>query len=215
MNANILTKAANMFQGKGQKSTGLFGDGTNIDDTNPPTGAMGKFKHWIGEDIVGAVGRKAQSMQETAENYKLGLMILAGGILVLMLSLVYLPLVAVVPQKFCALFSIGSIIIMVSLSTMLGHSRFLSTLLGRSLLPYTLVYAVSLLLGLYYSCISKSYILALLMIVAEMISLSYLVLVNVPYGKATLDFLYKNIFKGIKNLCSQCLKKNDKPYLPL
>lgn len=47
-----------------------------------------------------------------------------------------------------------------------------------------------------------------------MVSLSYIMFVNLPYGKQTLDFIYKNLLKGFKICCGFCLK-NAKGKLPI
>ena len=66
-----------------------------------------------------------------------------------------------VPSKFCALFSFGSIVIMMAMATMMGTTNFLKKIYSKWNLPYALAYTISLVLGIYYSTNGGSYLVVL------------------------------------------------------
>lgn len=204
---NVFTAAAGMF-GKGRQPV-------EAPASEGETSLGDRLQFWKSNAIVDAIGKKTQSIQESAENFKLGMALLVGAGCLLALSTLYLPLVVLFPQKFCALFSLGSIMAMLSISVMVGHERFLRKLISIDLVLYSVTYLASLLIGVYYSCVVKSYIVAILAMIAQGVSLAYLVFTNLPYGKSTLNMVFKTIYSGIKVCVKGCLKKSDKPYLPL
>ena len=204
---NVFKAAAGLFNKGRQTSEPPASEGeTSIGD---------RLQFWKSNAIVEAIGKKTQSMQDSAENFKLGMALLIGAGCLFALSTLYLPLVVLFPQKFCALFSLGSMTAMLSISVMVGHERFLKKLVTRELVFYSITYVVSLMIGIYYSCIVKSYILAILAIIAQGVSLAYLVFTNLPYGKSSLNMVFKTIYHGVKSCIMGCLKTTEKPYLPL
>ena len=123
------------------------------------------------------------------------------------MSSFYLPLIAIFPQKFCALFSLGSIAVMISLAFMVGTTKFLKALFNWSNIWWAILYTVSLILGIYFSCINKSYILVIILSALQFVSLSYLLLANIPYGRSTLNILYKTVGSVIKKMCGMIFRK--------
>ena len=202
---NILQAAASLFNKK-EKTTLGSQEETTIAD---------KLQFWKNNSLLESIGNKTTEMQESAENFKLGIAILAVAGLLFALSLFYLPLVALMPQKFCALFSLSSILAMAALSTFMGHARFAARLFERDRIMYTLSYLVSLVAGIYFSCISSSYFLALLAICGQGASLAYILASHLPFGKATLNMVFGGMWSATKAACKACFKKSDKPFLPL
>lgn len=92
---------------------------------------------------------------------------LAFGMLVIFMSFLYLPFIAIAPQKFCALFSIGGAMCMSSLGIVTGFKNLFGKLLAKKMLPYSCAYFISLICGVYYSVVSKRYLVSLICILVE------------------------------------------------
>ena len=217
---STLEQAGNMW---GQSNNKIYDDGPTLGDggdvgtgESQAPGFLGRLQFWKGKNNTpSSLGQRINAFQTRAEDYKLGLAIMGAGGFFLLLSLVFLPTVVLMPSKFCGLFDIGSVILMLGVSVMMGNNQFRASLVSADLRLYTCMYVVSLLSNIYFSCISRSYLLSIITILCETVSLSYLVMSNVPYGKQILDMIYGTTFSAIRWMISQCAKKSDKPFLPI
>ena len=111
-----------------------------------------------------------------------------------------LPLIAFKPTSICFTLTIGSLLSMAGLAFFLGFKTFrIKVFTGKRAL-YTAGYVFSLMAGLITSYFYESYLLALISIVAQFVFFSYILLINLPYGKNVLDCVYGSIFGGVKNV---------------
>lgn len=162
----LFNKAMGIFGRKRQDSD--FESTIALDEESG--GRFGKFNLWKkGGNMVNSMNSKAMEVQVRAENYKYGVLMMLSGLFVISLGFMYLPFIAISPHKFCALLSIGSVLELAALSMMIGFENMVKKLLKKDIFWYTLAYVLSLILGIYYSCVAPSYILALVFTVAEVI----------------------------------------------
>lgn len=145
--------------------------------------------NFLDEKIVQRVDQKAQSVVESAQNYQLGLLMLATGAFFVSLSLFFLPFVAVKPYKFCALNCFGTFSLLLSLVFLRGKGV-LRALFSRQKVFYTLVFLTSLVAQLYFSVISPSYVFVLLSFGAHFSSCLYLLFSLVPGGVRFLNTVF-------------------------
>lgn len=134
-----------MFNNKGKASSS-----DSLDDLNPssPQSKFEKFKFWKKKDaIVESINNKISGVQEKTENFQLGILMLVAGGIIICLSTLYLPMIAILPHKFCALFSIGSILCMVSLALMVGSKKLFTKLFSKNMFLYSSSYFLSIVLG--------------------------------------------------------------------
>ena len=122
-------------------------------------------------------------------SYKTFFFVLAVGIVFIMLSFVFLPFVAINPQKFLSLFSIGSIIILSSFIFIYGTSEFLLMLFKCERIVFTLLYLGSLLLGIYSAFIKDLYILSLISVLCQFLTLVFFLLTLIPGGSSGISFI--------------------------
>lgn len=101
----------------------------------------------------------------------------------------------------------GSVAIMLAISFMIGTDKFFKAMCSRVHLPYFLAYTISLGFSIYFSCISKNYFGVIIFSGLQFMSLTYLLLANIPYGRQTLNFLYKTLLRGISIICKVVCKK--------
>jgi len=142
-------------------------------DKEENSGLIGKIFN-AGSNITESLTEKVNDAQEAAENYKMGLLLLVIGGFILFFSSLYLPFIAIFPQKFCSLFSFGSVVIMIALGTMIGQKKFFKVIYSKVNLPYATLYTISLILGLYYSLNGGHYLLVLVLCIMQFFSLSHL-----------------------------------------
>ena len=117
-----------------------------------------------------------------------GLLIAAGGFCILV-SLTFLPLLAIAPRKFATLFTFGSLLILSSFSVLKGHAAFLQHLISAERLPFSVGYAVSLVGTLYAAMWSQSYVLTMVFSLAQIVGLLYFVFSYLPGGAQVLNFV--------------------------
>jgi uncharacterized membrane protein len=133
-----------------------------------------------------------------------GLLIAGGGFCIL-LSLTFLPLLAIAPRKFATLFTVGSLLILSSFSVLRGHAAFLQHLLSPERLPFSVGYSLSLIGTLYASMWSQSYFLTLVFSVCQIVGLLYFIVSYFPGGAQLLTFVGSSCLAAFKS----CLRSSS------
>jgi len=75
-----------------------------------------------------------------------------------MVSLSFLPLIIILPNKFSSLFSLGCICVFISLALLKGPEKFLKGLIQKDKIIYTVCYVLTLFGTLYFSIIKSAYL---------------------------------------------------------
>ena len=155
--------------------------------------------------LMGWASRGYQTVTRTADEVlmtrqKLGqfALFLAAGIFCMMLSLTFLPFLLIAPQKFAALFTVGSLLILSSFSVLKGHQAFQAHLITRERLPFTIGYLGSLLGTLYSALWAKTYLLTIFFSLAQIIGLLYFLLSYFPGGASALTYMGGVCMSGVK-----------------
>jgi hypothetical protein len=110
------------------------------------------------------------------------------GMMLITMSLSFLPLLPIAPSKFALLFSLGSMMVLASVSWLKGPAAFASAVMQRDKLPFTIAYAVGLIGTLWATIIVKSYIFTGLFVATQVVGLLYFMASYVPGGKVVLNF---------------------------
>ena len=126
--------------------------------------------------MIAKIANKASNFNTETRSYKYGIIIVACGGLVLLLSLFYLPFALFSPRSFCQMFSFGSILCFVGMTTMFGIQKMKETLFSKPVLPYTGLFLVGMVAGYWFS--SSSPYLSLLSLVVEVSSKIWLNLIK-------------------------------------
>ena len=147
----------NMFSGETAPPAAQSPAGTES------TGLAGGFFNKIKNKFMGA----GESIRNTAtnlyeKNYKYFAIAFGCGILLIILSLFFLPLAVISPQKFSLLFSLGSICILSSFAFLQNPYDYFMSLFSGEKLIFSVCYIGSLLLSIYASLIIKNYILTII-----------------------------------------------------
>ena len=140
---------------------------------------------------------------EVQTNYKYFFLILAVGLIFLILSLMFLPIMVLYPQKFLSLFSIGSLITLSSFIFIYGTVNYIKMLFEKKRLIYSISYIVSLVLGLYFAYIKGYFIHSLICAIIQMITLVIFILTFIPGGNSGINFILELLSSPIKKLFSK------------
>jgi hypothetical protein len=135
---------------------------------------------------------------EVEISYKTFFIIFATGISLILLSLLFFPLVWITPQKFVSLFSLGCLVTLLSFIFISGTSAYLEMLFGRKRAALTILFLISIFLGIYFSFNKTYYIISLICACLQMITLIVFTLSFIPGGGLGIYFI-KNMMMSPLN----------------
>ncbi|XP_043506078.1 protein transport protein SFT2 [Polistes fuscatus] len=112
-----------------------------------------------------------------------------AGFFCLLISTFYLPVLLIYERKFVGLYTVGSILMLLSLCFLLGPTSYLESLLSPKRRYYALSYITMLIATLYCTIYLKSMLLTLLCCLLESIALILFFISNLPGGTITLNLI--------------------------
>ncbi|EGV64077.1 protein transport protein sft2 [Yamadazyma tenuis] len=115
-------------------------------------------------------------------------MCLAGSFLCFAISFFMFPVLALKPRKFGVLWSLGSVLFVLSFGILQGPKKYTLHLLSPGRIVFTSVFFGSVLATLYSSVILKSTILAIITAIIELFAILYYSISYFPFGASTLTF---------------------------
>ncbi len=104
-----------------------------------------------------------ESIRNTASNiyhrnYKYFAIAFGCGVALIGLSFFFLPLVTLSPQKFCLLFTLGSLCILASFAFLQEPLSYVASMFSGQKLIFTCCYLGSIILSIYSSMVAKKYL---------------------------------------------------------
>ena len=153
--------------------------------------------------MIKSVKNNFKQSIEVETNYTTFFVVFSIGILFIVLSSLFLPMVILFPTKFVSLFSIGSIITISSFIFVYGTSTYFSMLFEGKRCIYTLIYFASIISGIYFSFINLNYLICLISAFTQIVMLCVFVLTFVPGGESGITF----IFQGLKAMIATFWRK--------
>ncbi|ORX51447.1 SFT2-domain-containing protein [Piromyces finnis] len=125
------------------------------------------------------------------QRYVTFLIFCGAGALCFILSIFSLSLLN--PKKFAALFTFGSVLVMLSFGILNGPKTQLKSLLAKERIPYTIIYILSMLLSLYAAIIKSSLIWTILASIIQLLALLWFVFTYLPNGTSSLSRMTRSI----------------------
>mmetsp|Transcript_111 Transcript_111/g.315 ORF Transcript_111/g.315 Transcript_111/m.315 type:complete len:380 (-) Transcript_111:123-1262(-) len=125
------------------------------------------------------------------------------GVFLISMSVSFLPMLPVAPQKFALLFAFGSMTLLSSFAILKGPKAFGESLIQRKKLPFSVAYVVGLVGTLAATIVMKSYMLTAVFGVLQAISLLYFLASYVPGGQALLNFCGRLGGRAARAVCRQ------------
>jgi len=128
----------------------------------------------------------------------IGFFILLGlGILFFVLSSFYIPVLIFAARKFSIFFTLGSVFTFASFSVLWGFSSFMRHLVSAERLPFTGMYIGSLFATLYFAIGLQSYVLTVIGIIFQVISLLSFIISYLPGGVTGMKYLVQMITSSV------------------
>ncbi|GME99971.1 unnamed protein product [Ambrosiozyma monospora] len=100
------------------------------------------------------------------------------------------PVLALKPRKFAMLWTLGSLLFVVSFGCLQGPVSYIRHLFSKERLPFTLIFFSSVVLTLYCAAVLKSTVLTLITGVIEILSVVYYTLSYFPYGAQGFQMIF-------------------------
>ncbi|GME94451.1 unnamed protein product [[Candida] boidinii] len=110
------------------------------------------------------------------------IILILGSIACFTLGIFLFPVLALKPRKFAMLWTLGSLLFVISFSLLQGPMDYIKHLLSKERLPFTLIFFGSVFSTIYCATILKSTILTLITGIIEIFSVLYYTLSYFPYG---------------------------------
>lgn len=157
--------------------------------------------------MINKVKNNISSSIEVETNYTTFFIIFAIGLLILIFSFLFLPMVILFPQKFVSLFSIGSIVLLSSFIFIYGTTKYLVMLFEGKRWIYTSIYLTSIIVGFYYSFYNSNYLFCLISAIVQVVMLIIFVLSFIPGGESGISFIIDGMNFMIKGLFNKVMRK--------
>lgn len=122
------------------------------------------------------------------------------GLVLVVISLNFVPLMVLKPQLFATFFTLGSMTMMSSFILLAGVQAFATALMQQKKLPFSVAYIVGLIGTLWATVIKRSYIFTSIMVVLQAVALLYFVCSYLPGGTATLNMLGRLGGRSVRSL---------------
>ena len=116
------------------------------------------------------------------------------GILLLFLSLVFLPVIIITPAKFSLCFSLGSLLFLTSFLFWYGTKKYFEKIFSKERFWISILFVVSIFIGCGFA-LGKHYLISLICSVFQLVSLVLFILTFLPGGKLGINCI-KNIIKS-------------------
>eukprot|EP00927_Polykrikos_kofoidii_P079191 TRINITY_DN75981_c0_g1_i1.p1 TRINITY_DN75981_c0_g1~~TRINITY_DN75981_c0_g1_i1.p1 ORF type:complete len:374 (-),score=60.02 TRINITY_DN75981_c0_g1_i1:148-1269(-) len=111
------------------------------------------------------------------------------GVILILCSLQFLPILLIAPGRFSSLFTFGSLMILASSVLLNGPQHFIAQYTQRDKLPFSVTYVVGLVGTLWATSIQKSYIFTAVFALVQAASLIFFISTSIPGGRAGLGLL--------------------------
>lgn len=113
---------------------------------------------------------------------------LAGAVLFFTLCIALLPVLALKPRKFAVLWSLGSLLFVISFGVLQGPLNFLLHLVSNERILFTITFFGSIILTLVASLSLRSTVLTLIFVILQMVAALWYVVSYFPMGSQSLKF---------------------------
>lgn len=136
---------------------------------------------------------KAFSYIEVEKSYTAFFIVLGFGAFILFLSLMFLPIAVIKPQKFVSLFSLGSLLSILSFIFIYGTKEYFKMLFNSNRAILSSLYFASLFVGIYFSFMDTWMIISHFCAIIQLITLVTFVLSFLPGGNTGISFIWSTL----------------------
>ena len=159
--------------------------GASSDDNYSSNSCLNKIKNCF-----------ISKIQVETSYLKFGIMFFTG-IIIIIISFIFLPLVVIAPKKFTLLFALGTFVSISSFIFYFGTNKFFDVLFNKDRIWFTVIYLAGFFGCLFFpTFFGKNYFLILVFSGLELISTLFFILTFLPGGYSSIK-MFTNLF------CSQ------------
>ena len=165
--------------------------GTSSEEITKET-CLSKFKNYLISNI-----------QVETSYLKFGIVFITG-IIIIILSLFFLPLILITPKKFALLFALGTFVSLSSFIFYFGTNKFFEVLFNKDRVCFTVVYLTGFFGCLFFpTFFGKNYFIILAFSGLEMISTLFFILTFLPGGYSSIRMFTNLFLSQIKRIFNQ------------
>ena len=158
----------------------------------PKETCLSKFKNYLISNI-----------QVETSYLKFGIVFITG-IIIIILSLFFLPLILITPKKFALLFALGTFVSLSSFIFYYGTIQFFELLFNKDRVCFTVVYLTGFFGCLFFpTFFGKNYFIILAFSGLEMISTLFFILTFLPGGYSSIRMFTNLFLSQIKRIFNQ------------
>ena len=175
-------KSTNISDENNNEGIQLKGGTSSEDNTSNEKGCLARFKNYLISNI-----------QVETSYLKFGIIFITGMIIIMM-SLFFLPLILISPKKFALLFALGTFVSISSFIFYYGTLKFVELLFNKDRIWFTVIYLTGFLGCLFFpTFFGKNYFIILMFSGLELISTLFFILTFLPGGYASIR-IFTNLF---------------------
>ncbi|KAG6544244.1 hypothetical protein Mapa_014347 [Marchantia paleacea] len=154
-------------------------------------------------ELPGSVSSVTTNMPSTKQIMYFGLLLAVGVFFVFLAFALFLPVMALMPQKFAITFTLGCLFIMGSFFALKGPKAQLLHMISKERLPFTCAFLASMCATIFVSMYLHSYPLSLLFSIIQVLAMLYYVLSYFPGGTTGLKFIGTFLTGSVTKLFGQ------------
>ena len=175
-------KSSNVSDDANNEGIQLKGGTSSEETVSNEKGCLTRFKNYLVSNI-----------QVETSYLKFGIIFITGMIIIIM-SLFFLPLILISPKKFALLFALGTFVTLSSFIFYYGTIKFFELLFNKDRIWFTVAYLTGFFGCLFFpTFFGKNYFLILIFSGLEMISTLFFILTFLPGGYASIR-MFSNLF---------------------
>lgn len=202
---NVINNFTKLF---GRKSNETEADHNNLDNIVIKTNVNEDLEAGDNSGMLNKIKINIGNSIEVEKSYKTFFIVLAVGLGMLALSLIFLPFVVIQPQKFLSLFSIGSFLVLASFIFIHGTTEYFKKLFDSSRRIFTIAYLISLILGFYYAFVKGYFLISLICTIVQLITLIIFTLSFIPGGRSGITMILSMLQSPVLNMVGKITGSN-------
>ena len=182
-------KSSNTIDETSNEGIQLKGGTSAEENTSSKDTCLTKFKNFL-----------ISKIQVETSYLKFGIIFITGMVIIIM-SLFFLPLLFISPKKFALLFALGTFVSLSSFIFYYGTIKFIEILFNKDRIWFTIVYLTGFFGCLFFpTFFGKNYFIILVFSGLEMISTLFFILTFLPGGYTSIRFFSNLFISQIKRL---------------
>ena len=182
-------KSSNSMDETSNEGIQLKGGTSAEENASSKDACLTKFKNYL-----------ISKIQVETSYLKFGIIFITGMVIIIM-SLFFLPLLFISPKKFALLFALGTFVSLSSFIFYYGTIKFIEILFNKDRIWFTVVYLTGFFGCLFFpTFFGKNYFIILVFSGLEMISTLFFILTFLPGGYTSIRFFSNLFISQIKRL---------------